>query len=139
MTVLSMSGGALRARHRWRDSLSSMCCCIRRSAWPHHSCHPSSRPGAFRPNKSGCCLRPERPSGSCPLPGGPLGRPDRSFEAHTCGLRAGNSHSRPGIPASMGFRPILGVSLLHAFALAPTTILADALALVASKAPSGRF
>ena len=37
------------------------------------------------------------------------------------------------------FWPILGVSLLHAFALAPTTNLADALVLVASRAPSGRF
>ena len=47
--------------------------------------------------------------------------------------------------AALGYLParafwsILGVSLLHAFALAPTTNLADALALVASKAPSGRF
>lgn len=44
-----------------------------------------------------------------------------------------------GYLPAWAFWPILGVSLLHAFALAPTTNLADALALVASKAPSGRF
>ena len=42
------------------------------------------------------------------------------------------------LPAS-SFWPILAVSLLHSFTLAPTTNLADALALVASRSPSQGF